>query len=137
MIELPDNDLGETRTPALPFTHRMDNLRTSLSVQPGERRYWERPTPLPHARLVRIDVLYRLKGLTTVLAPGLTMTLTDMDGEELHRDIPLVSLSPVFNGKAIRPRYFVPFYWDPFKSYITQVGPVAANVDIGLLAYFV
>ena len=137
MIHLPDTDLGETRTAPIPFTHRMDNGRPDHVVQLGERRYWQYVTPLPHARLVRFDVLYSSKGLTDVLALGLTVTLADIHGEELHRDIPLICLSPIFKGKGIRPRYFKPFLWDPFKSYITQVGAVAVNVDIEILCYFV
>lgn len=134
---LPDPQLGETFSPALPFTHRMDNPQIIDGVQPGERRYWEKPVPYPGAKLVRLDVLYSSKGLTAVLARGLALTLTDTDGNERHRDIPLVLLSPIFTTKVYRTRYFEPFHWDPYKSYVSQVGPTLVNADIEILAYFV
>lgn len=137
MIDLTSNDLGETRSPLIPYTCRMDNPYPPGGTQAGERRYWEKPVPFEGARLVRLDVIYSSKGLTTANAQALTITLTDIHGQELHREIPLVLFSPVYLTKAFRTRYFRPFHWDPYKSYLRQVGSVAVNVDAQLLAYFV
>lgn len=134
---LPDPQLGETYTPPIPFVHRMDNPRPIGVAGPGVRRYFEKPVPFPGAKLVRIDVLYSTKGLTAALARNLTLTLTDIHGDELHRDLPLTLLSPIYKTKQYRTRYFRPFAWDPYKSYVSQVGPVSVNVNAELLAYFI
>lgn len=132
-----DNRLGETRVPLIPFTHRMDNQVPEYGVQAGDRRYWEYPVPFVGAKLVRLDVLLSAKGLAIGDAPHLTITLTDRKGEELHQDIPLIVFLPYAPGKSWRPRYFKPFDWDPYESYITQVGTSVVNKPVELLAYFV
>lgn len=128
--------MGVTATPPVPYVHRMDNAYPPPSVDIGERRYWHTAAPVPGGRLVRMDILYN-KDFMYTQSQHLTLTLVDMDGEEIHRDIPLAILSPMWGTRLVRPRYFKPFLWDPYKSYITQVGPVAVNVDVPVLAHFV
>lgn len=132
-----DHDLGETRVPLIPLTHRMDNHVPGHGVQPGDRRFWEYPVPFVGARLVRLDVLVSEKGLAVGDIPQLTVTLVDRNGEELHRDIPLIVFLPYAPGKSWRPRYFKPFDWDPYKSFVTQVGTSVVNKPVEFLAYFV
>lgn len=135
-----NTDLGETRTFPFPYTHRMDLPLPATGINAGERFFWEYPVPVPGARLARLDLLQFTKGLSPTQAQQLTITLADINGELIHKDIPLILLAPMVSvpsDRGYRPRYFRPFRWDPFKSYVTQVGAIAVLVPVQLLAHFV
>lgn len=134
-----NTDLGETRTFPFPFTHRMDLSLPDTGLNLGERFFWEYPVPVPGSKLARLDLVMATKGLQPSQAQQLTITLADVSGELIHKDLPLILLAPLVvvpSARSYRPRYFRPFHWDPYKSYVTQVGSIAVNVPVQLLAYF-
>lgn len=134
-----NTDLGETRTYPFPLTHRMDLPLPTGGLNPGARQYWDYPVPVPGSKLARLDLVQgNAKGIKPTEAALFTITLTDANGNELHKDIPLLMVCPLIlvpSTRTYRPRYFKPFHWDPFKSYVTPYQAFTAP-SIQLLAYF-
>lgn len=122
---------GTTDTYPFPLVNRQDNPYNTEA--PEFKRYWPQPCADPLARLVRLDVLTSEKYDESALQI-LTVTLVDMDANEIVRDCPLLLL--LQSARLKRPRMFRPFLWDPMKSFIYQ--PVRIiQADILFVAHFV
>lgn len=133
-----NTDLGETRTFPFPLTHRMDLPLPTGGLNVGERQYWQFPVPVPGSKLARLELVQgSAKGIKPTEAALFTITLTDVNGNEVHKDLPLLLVCPLtlVPLRNYRPRYFRPFHWDPFKSYVTAYQAFTAQ-RIELLAYF-
>lgn len=136
MNQTPSNVLGVTRSYPFPFVHSIINEVPAEGVSQGMRRYFEQPNPVPQGKLARLDVLLSIKGIDVNDLASLTITLVDRNAEEHVRDLPLALLAPIQANRRLRGRYFVPFDWDPMKSFVSQVGTLTVLKPVEFLAYY-
>lgn len=131
-----ENVLGVTRMYPFPFTHTIVNEVPQGGIAQGMRRYFETPNPVPQGNLARLDVILSIKGIDVNDLDDLTITLVDRNAEEHVRDLPLALLCPIAANRRLRPRYFIPFDWDPMKSFVSQVGPNTVLKPVEFVAYY-